>query len=148
MLFARELPRRFPNASAAAAHPGVVDSGLFREFGGALGTLRPPDPFGLLPEGADAGAETLATFGADLARSALAAAPVSPFKSARDAARDVLVGLLDPDLPGGAYVSDGERTDASPGGRDDAGAAARWDWSVDQIDAALAAADAEAAPAP
>ena len=50
----------------------------------------------------------------------VASAPVTPFKTARAAARDVLVGLLAADLPAGAYLSDGEATEASPGAREHA----------------------------
>ena len=49
VLFARELPRRYA-VEAVSAHPGAVDSDLFRDFDVAL----PPAPFGQLPPTVDA----------------------------------------------------------------------------------------------
>ena len=140
VLFARELPKRY-DVEAVSAHPGAVDSGLFRDFAGAL----PPDPFGLLPPTVDASLETLATTAQAFLRGVVDSAPVSVFKKPRAAARDVVVGLVAPGLAG-AYLSDGEPTETSPGAADDAAAAALWDWSRSTVDGALAAMDAERAP--
>jgi NAD(P)-dependent dehydrogenase (short-subunit alcohol dehydrogenase family) len=139
VLFARELPKRF-NCTAVSAHPGVVNSELFRDFDIAL----PPDPFGLLPPQVDASIDSLAETAQSFLKGIVDSAPITPFKKPRDAARDVVVGLVSPSLDG-AYLSDGERTETSPGGADDAAAAELWDWSRETIDKALAIADTERA---
>ena len=139
VLFARELPRRFA-VEAVSAHPGAVDSDLFRDFDVAL----PPDPFGLLPPTVDASIGTLSTTAQSFLKGVVGSAPVSVFKKPRDAARDVVVGLVAPGLAG-AYLSDGEPTETSPGAADDAAAAELWDWSRSTIDEALALIDEERA---
>ena len=139
MLFARELPRRYA-VEAVSAHPGAVDSELFRDFDVAL----PPDPFGLLPPTVDASIGTLSTTAQSFLKGVVGSAPVSVFKKPRDAARDVVVGLVAPGLAG-AYLSDGEPTETSPGAADDAAAAELWDWSRSTIDEALALIDEERA---
>mmetsp|Transcript_6751 Transcript_6751/g.21273 ORF Transcript_6751/g.21273 Transcript_6751/m.21273 type:complete len:389 (-) Transcript_6751:24-1190(-) len=139
-LFARELPRRYPGLVAVSAHPGVVATELFRDFDVAP----PPDPFGVVPAGLDRSLASFADGAASFLKAAVDAAPVSPFKKSRDAARDIVVGLLRDDVEPGAYLSDGEETPPSPG-VDDAAAAALWDWSRSVVDDSLAAADAERA---
>ena len=51
-LFALEVKNRYPDVDCVSAHPGVVDTDLFRDFDGLsfVGGSRPPDPFGLLPD--------------------------------------------------------------------------------------------------
>jgi len=141
-LFARELPKRFPGTLAVSAHPGVIGTDLFREFDALSLAPRPPDPFGLLPDLDGRAAEALEGAAGAL-QSLISTAPVTPFKTARAAARDVLVGLLAAGLAPGTYLSDGEATEASPGARDDEAAAELWDWSADVVREALAAADEE-----
>ena len=68
------------------------------------------------------------------------ALPTTPFRN--DCA--VVVGLVAPGLAG-AYLSDGEPTETSPGAADDAAAAELWDWSRSTIDEALALIDEERA---
>ena len=104
----------------------------------------PPDPFGLLPPTVDASIGTLSTTAQTFLKGVVGSAPVSVFKKPRDAARDVVVGLVAPGLAG-AYLSDGEPTETSPGAADDAAAAELWDWSRSTIDEALALIDEERA---
>ena len=144
-LFARELKNRHPSVDCVACHPGVVDTGLFRDFDGLSFLERPPDPFGVLPD-VDETLETLLK-GASGALQVAMDSPLgslAPFKKPRDAARDVAAGLLSPSVESGAYYSDGEPTEACAAVTAEA-ARALWDWTEATVDEALAYADEEAA---